>query len=251
MNNEQSLRYGKHVLLRDIGSHGQENILNSRALIIGCGGLGNAVIPLLAAAGVGHLTLVDDDVIELSNLHRQIHYTTEQIGQYKVDVLADFVKRKNNDVCIQTMTTRLPLEPLIEQCAIHDIIIDCSDNYETRQTVNRASVSTKKPLVFGSAIRTEGHVTVFDPRNHLSPCYACIFDGKAGHEESSAIYGVFAPIVMLIGALQAAEALKLAAGMPETLSGILLNYEITQAECYPVRIKRNPHCRVCGNRRKI
>lgn len=247
MNNEQSLRYSKHVLLKSLGAHAQENILKSKALIIGCGGLGNAVVPLLAAAGVGHLTLVDDDVIELSNLHRQIQYTTEHIGQDKVAVLADFVKRKNNGVNVRTLKTRLPLEKLTEQCAMHDVIIDCSDNNETRQAVNKASVRTQKPLVFGSAIRTEGYVTVFDPRDAASACYACIFDGKTGDEESSAIHGVFAPIVMLIGALQAAEALKLAAGIPETLSGTLLTYEIMKGEFYPVLIQRNPQCRICGD----
>ena len=246
MNTTENPRYNKHILLDNIGEEGQRKILKASVLVIGCGGLGSAAIPLLAAAGTGYLTLVDDDRIEISNLHRQIHYTPVDEGRLKVEVLAEAVRRQNDSVHVSTISYRLNDMELEEQCIKHDIIMDCTDNYETRHAINRASVISGKPLVFGSAIRGEGQITVFDPREKNSPCYACVFSGSIPYKETSDHYGVFSPLVMIIGAMQAAEAIKLITGSGNILTNTLMNYDAVNMQFYPVSLSRDPHCTVCS-----
>lgn len=246
MEKTDNSRYDKHILLNNIGMEGQKKILRASVLVIGCGGLGNSAIPLLAAAGTGYLTLVDDDRIDLSNLHRQIHYTPEDVGRLKVDVLSERIKKQNPAIHVTTVPYRLNFQDLTEKCIEHDIILDCSDNYETRMSVNKASVLSKKPLVFGSAIRGEGQVTVFDPRRKNSPCFACLFGGSVSDKETSDQYGVFSPLVSIIGAMQAAETIKLITGSGSNLVNILMNYDAINSRFYSVTYERSPDCPVCG-----
>lgn len=246
MEKEQSLRYSKHILIKDIGETGQARIQKNRILVIGCGGLGNTVISLLAGAGVGHLTIVDDDRIELSNLHRQIHFTSAHIGLLKAEVLAQFIKQKNETVSVKPILCRLDESELLQQCFCHDIIVDCSDNYETRKALSKASVTSRIPMIFGSVIGTEGHITVFNPQDENSPCYSCIYSTKENQDEKLTAYGVFSPLVTIIGAMQAAEVLKHIVGAPHSLVGTLLTYDTSCAQLYPISLKRNSHCPVCG-----
>lgn len=201
---------------------------------------------LLASAGIGQLTIADDDKVDFSNLQRQTHYTKQNIGQSKVEAMARYIFQQNKEVNITALVKRLELDELIELCNEHDVVLDCSDNFATRKAINQASVITKTPLVFGSAIRFEGQLSVFDPRNEESPCYACIFDGDDIAQESCAASGVFAPLVGVIGAKQAAEALKIVAEIGTTPVGIMQNYDALDLNHYPVKFQRNPNCKVCG-----
>ncbi|UYZ83634.1 HesA/MoeB/ThiF family protein [Entomomonas sp. E2T0] len=246
MNDQQLLRYSRHILLPQLGIEGQQRILDSKILVVGCGGLGCAAIPFLASAGIGQLTIADDDKVDFSNLQRQTHYTKQNIGQSKVEAMARYIFQQNKEVNITALVKRLELDELIELCNEHDVVLDCSDNFATRKAINQASVITKTPLVFGSAIRFEGQLSVFDPRNEESPCYACIFDGDDIAQESCAASGVFAPLVGVIGAKQAAEALKIVAEIGTTPVGIMQNYDALDLNHYPVKFQRNPNCKVCG-----
>lgn len=245
--NEDAQRYGKHILLKEIGEEGQKRIQKSKVLVIGCGGLGNTVIPLLAGAGVGFLTIVDFDHVELSNLHRQTHFTTDHIGQRKVKILADFVGKKNASVHVKAIDKKLNSVEFLLEAQNHDLLIDCTDNFEARKMINEASVKAKRPLVFGSAIRTEGQVSFFNPQDVTSSCYACVFDGQNLPSETSAVYGVFAPLVSIIGAMQASEALKYLSGSDRNLRNVMLTYDSTDMQLYPIALKKNLHCKVCGN----
>lgn len=246
MNDQQLLRYSRHILLPQLDIEGQQRILDSKVLVVGCGGLGCAAIPFLASAGIGQLTIADDDKVDFSNLQRQTHYTKQNIGQSKVEAMARYIFQQNKEVNITALVKRLELDELIELCNEHDVVLDCSDNFATRKAINQASVITKTPLVFGSAIRFEGQLSVFDPRNEESPCYACIFDGDDIVQESCAASGVFAPLVGIIGAKQAAEALKIVAEIGTTPVGTLQNYDALDLNHYPVKFQRNPNCKVCG-----
>lgn len=246
MNDQQLLRYSRHILLPELDITGQQRLLASKVLVVGCGGLGSTVIPFLAASGVGHLLIADHDKIELSNLQRQTHYTEQQIDQYKAQAMADTIKQQNSAVCVDIITeqlTYLTLLPLLAKC---DVIVDCTDNFTTRQAINKAAVLTKKPLVFGAAIRFEGQLTVFDSRNNDSPCYACLFEDTAMSAESCASSGVFSPLVGIIGAQQAAETLKIITDIGRVPVGTLINYDCLNSRTYPIQFKRNPHCKVCA-----
>lgn len=246
MNDQQLLRYSRHILLPQLDIQGQQKILDSRVLVVGCGGLGSAVIPLLAASGVGGLTLVDDDKVEVSNLQRQTYYTEQDIGLFKAEVMKQHVLSQNKATQITAVVHRVEFDELVSLSKDHDVIIDCTDNFATRKAVNRASVCTKIPLVFGAAIRFEGQLSVFDPRNVGSPCYACLFDAEDMEQETCANSGVFAPLVGVVGAMQANEALKIIAGVGHPLIGALLNYDASSLQFYPVKFARNPACKVCG-----
>lgn len=246
MNDQQLLRYSRHILLPQIDIAGQEKILNSKVLVVGCGGLGCAAIPFLAAAGVGNLILADDDKVDLSNLPRQSHYTKQNIGQLKVEAMARFIYQQNKETAVTTVAKRLELDELLELLVDCDVVLDCSDNFATRKAINKASVMTKTPLVFGAAIRFEGQLTVFDPRLADSPCYACLFDGEDVTQDTCSSSGVFAPLVGIIGTRQAAEALKIIVGIGKLPIGTLLNYDALDLENYPVQFKRNPCCSVCA-----
>jgi len=247
MNDDQLLRYSRHIMLDDIGIEGQERILAARALVIGAGGLGSPAAMFLASAGVGTLTLVDDDIVDLTNLQRQIAHTTDRVGLPKVESAALALRAINPGVEVRALRERVD-EPRLEALVAEaTVVLDCSDNYRTRQAVNAACVHHRKPLVAGAAIRFDGQVTVVDPAVAQAPCYACLFPPQATFEEvQCATMGVFAPMVGIIGSLQAAEALKLIAGVGTSLAGQLLMLDGRTMEWTRMRTARDPACPVCG-----
>lgn len=248
MNDNQLLRYSRHIMLEDIGIEGQESILAAHALIIGAGGLGSPAALFLASAGVGTITLVDDDAVDLTNLQRQIAHTTARIGQPKVESAAHAMRDINPDVQIHALPERAVGQRLDALVNAADVVLDCSDNYATRHAVNAACVHHRTPLVSGSAIRFDGQITVIDPRATDAPCYACLFSPDADFEEvQCATMGVFAPMVGIIGAMQAAEALKLITGAGTSLAGRLLLLDGRSMEWTSMRAQRDAQCPVCGN----
>jgi len=249
MDDDQLLRYSRHILLDEIGIEGQERILAARALVVGAGGLGSPAALFLASAGVGRITLVDDDVVDLTNLQRQIAHTTARVGQAKVDSCAEALAALNPGVAVRRVRERLTRERLAPLVADADVVLDCSDNYATRHAINAACVAARTPLVAGAAIRFDGQIAVYDTRDAASPCYACLFaPGAAFEEVACATMGVFAPMVGIIGSMQAAEALKLIAGAGETLAGRLLMLDGRAMRWSEVRLARDPGCSVCAHR---
>lgn len=246
MTDEQLLRYSRHILLDEIGVEGQERWLAAHALVIGAGGLGSPAALFLASAGVGHLTLVDDDVVDLTNLQRQLAHTTDRVGLPKVQSAQAALAALNPGVRVDALRQRADaalLEQLLPQC---QVVLDCSDNFATRQAVNAACVRHRVPLVSGSAIRFDGQLAVFDPRAPEAPCYACLFPpAQAPEEVQCATMGVFAPLVGVIGSLQAAEALKLLAGIGQTASGRLLMLDGLRMQWREIRVPRQAGCPVC------
>ena len=246
MNDEQLLRYSRHILLDEIGIEGQEKLLASHVLIIGAGGLGSPVALYLGAAGVGRITLVDHDRVDATNLQRQIAHTLERIGEFKVDSVVQAIAALNPDVKVIPMT-ELADDSLLERLVGEvDLVLDCTDNFATRHAINRACVKHAKPLVSGAAIRFDGQVTVYDPRSAASPCYACIFPESDLLEETRcAAMGVFAPLVGIVGTVQAAEALKLLCGIGQALTGRLLMLDGRNMEWHAMKLMRNQACSVC------
>ena len=246
MTDDQLLRYSRHILLDEIGIEGQERILASRVLMVGAGGLGSAAALYLGCAGVGHLTVVDHDSVDLTNLQRQIAHTTQRVGQPKASSVQAAIAGLNPEVVVTPVALRADAALLQALLAHHDVVLDCSDNFATRHAINAASVSQCKPLVSGAAIRFDGQITVYDPRDDASPCYACLFPPEADFEETQcATMGVFAPLVGIIGTMQAAEALKLISGAAPALSGRLLMLDGRAMAWTEVRLPRNPACPVC------
>jgi molybdopterin/thiamine biosynthesis adenylyltransferase len=249
MDDRQLLRYSRHILLDEVGIEGQERVLGARALLIGAGGLGSPAALYLAASGVGRITLVDDDEVDLTNLQRQVMHTTGRIGQPKVESGREALLQINPGIEVVALRERAAGERLRELVAAHDVVLDCSDNFATRQAVNRACVLAAVPLVAGAVIRFDGQVSVFDVRDEASPCYACLFPEDSRFEDAAcSSMGVFAPLVGVIGAVQAAEALKLLAGCGRPLVGRLLMLDGRGMEWTEVRIGRNPCCPVCQAR---
>lgn len=246
MTDDQLLRYSRHILLDEMGIEGQEAVLAAHALIIGAGGLGSPAALYLASAGVGHITLVDDDVVDLTNLQRQIAHTTDRVGVAKVDSAALAIAAINPGVRVTPLKTRVDADALDALVQHASVVLDCSDNYATRQAVNAACVRHRKPLVAGAVIRFDGQITVVDPRDPQAPCYACIFPPEASFEEERcSTMGVFAPLVGVVGAVQAAEALKLVAGIGTSLAGRLLMLDGRSMEWSTMRVQRAPGCTVC------
>lgn len=249
MTDDQLLRYSRHILLNEIGVDGQRKLLASHALVIGAGGLGSPVALYLGSAGVGHITLVDDDVVDLTNLQRQVAHSMARVGQPKVDSAAQAIAALNPDVrvtCIQTRADASQLDRLVAQA---DVVLDCCDNFATRQAVNAACFAHGKPLVSGAAVRFDGQLAVFDPRDSASPCYACVFPPASPPEETRcATLGVFAPLVGIIGSMQAAEALKLLCGAGPALTGRLLMLDGRTLQFTELALPRHPACPVCGAR---
>jgi adenylyltransferase/sulfurtransferase len=244
---DQLLRYSRHILLPEIGVEGQERILAAHALVVGAGGLGSPVALYLASAGVGTLTLADGDTVDLTNLQRQIMHTTASVGMPKAASGVGAVGRLNPDVRAVALEQRLDGAALDASVAAADIVLDCSDNFATRQAVNRACARHRRPLVSGAAVRFDGQVSVFDLARDDAPCYACLFPEDAETEEMRcAVMGVFAPLVGIVGATQAAEALKLLAGAGEPLTGRLLILDALAMTWRTVGFGRDPDCRVCG-----
>ncbi len=247
MNDNQLLRYSRHILTDEIGIEGQQKLLASHALVIGAGGLGSPVALYLASAGVGKITLADNDTVDLTNLQRQILHSTDNVGIPKVESGKQTLARINPDIDVVALQERLAGERLLELVAAADVVLDCSDNFATRHAVNQACVQKRKPLVSGAAIRFDGQISVFDARSERSPCYACLFPPEQEFEEvQCSTMGVFAPLVGIIGAMQAAEALKLLAGVGESLAGRLLLLEARGMEWTSIGIARNAACSVCG-----
>lgn len=248
MNDEQLLRYSRHLLLEEIDVAGQEKLLDSHILVIGAGGLGSAAAPYLAAAGVGHITLVDHDLVELTNLQRQIMHTETGIGKSKVASGKEFLQRLNSSVRIEAIQAKVTSPLLDELLPSVDVVLDCTDNFSTRHSINAACVQHQTPLVSGSALKLDGQLSVFDPHRSDSPCYACIFSPDEKFEEvSCSTMGIFSPLVGIIGAMQAAQALQVLIGFGEPLVGRLLLWNGRTTQIDEIRISRNAECSVCGS----
>ena len=247
MTDNELLRYSRHILLNEIGIEGQQRILASHALIVGAGGLGSPVALYLGSAGVGHITIVDHDTVDMTNLQRQIAHTMERLGQAKVLSAQAAIGAVNPSVEVTPVLACADAALLDALVAQADVVLDCCDNFATRQAINAACVKRRKPLVSGAAIRFDAQLTVYDSRNSDSPCYACIFPPDAALEETRcATMGVFAPLVGIIGAMQAAEALKLLCGIGQALTGRLLMLDGRNMEFTEVRLARQAQCPVCG-----
>lgn len=247
MNDNQLLRYSRHILLDEIGVEGQNTLLSSHALIVGAGGLGSPAALYLGSAGIGRITVIDDDRVDTTNLQRQIAHTLARVGQFKAESIQQAVAAINPDVAFTPLTVRADDAVLDEWLPQVDVVLDCCDNFETRQLINRACVKHHKPLVSGAAIRFDGQVSVYDARQPASPCYACVFPPSDAVEEvQCATMGVFAPLVGMVGSVQAAEALKLLLGIGKPLTGRLLMLDGRNMDWNEVRIPRHPACPVCS-----
>lgn len=247
MNDNQLLRYSRHILMDDFGIEGQEKLLAAHALIIGAGGLGSPAAMYLASAGVGKITLVDNDTVDLTNLQRQILHDTGRVGAAKAESGKQTLARINPEIDVVALRERLAGARLEELAGSAQVVLDCSDNFATRHAVNRACVTHRVPLVSGAAIQFDGQISVFDPRSGTSPCYACLFPPEQVFEEAQcSLMGVFSPLVGIIGAMQAAEALKLLAQIGESLAGRLLLLDARTMEWTSIKIARNEACSVCG-----
>lgn len=247
MNDDQLLRYSRHILLPEVGVEGQEAIAASRMLIVGAGGLGSPASIYLAAAGVGEILLCDGDSVDLTNLQRQILHVAESVGLSKVESGKTALARVNPETQVTAINARLAGGALEELVAGVDVVLDCSDNFSTRHAINRACVKYRKPLVSGAAVRFDGQVTVFDLRQADSACYHCLFpEGEDPVEMRCAVMGIFAPLTGIIGTMQAAEALKLVVGCGQSLAGRLWLLDGLSMNWRCVRYGRDPGCAVCG-----
>lgn len=247
MNDQQLLRYSRHILLPQLGIEGQERLLAARALVVGAGGLGSPAAMYLASAGLGTIVLCDGDTVDLTNLQRQILHRSASVGRPKAISGRDTLALLNPDVQVIPLEQRLEGAALEDQVAAADVVLDCSDNFSTRHAINRACAKHHKPLVSGAAIRFDGQVSVFDLRQPASPCYNCLFpEGQDTEEVRCAVMGVFAPLTGMIGTAQAAEALKLVAGCGESLSGRLLLLDGLAMEWRSIQLGKDPGCAVCG-----
>ncbi|MDD5181089.1 MAG: molybdopterin-synthase adenylyltransferase MoeB [Gallionellaceae bacterium] len=247
MNDQQLLRYSRHILLPEIGVEGQQKLIDAHALVVGAGGLGSPAALFLAASGVGTLTLCDGDTVDLTNLQRQILHRTSSIGLPKVDSARAALAEINPDVNVITLKQRVDEAHMAELVAQADVVLDCSDNFATRYALNRVCARLKKPLVSGAATRFDGQVSVFDLRHPESPCYQCLFPEQAAPEETRcAIMGVFAPLVGVIGSLQAAEAIKLLMDAGTSLRGRLLVMDGLHMELRTVKLGKDKTCHVCA-----
>jgi molybdopterin/thiamine biosynthesis adenylyltransferase len=249
MDDHQLLRYSRHILLPEIGIEGQQRLLDAHALLIGAGGLGSPAALYLASAGVGTLTICDGDTVDLTNLQRQIVHREAAVGMKKVDSARDTLHELNPAIRINAVAERVAGEKLQSLVAAADVVLDGCDNFATRHAVNRACVQARKPLVSGAGIRFDGQLAVFDLRDKDAPCYACLFPEAGENEEMRcAVMGVFAPLVGIIGAMQAAEALKILTGTGEPLAGKLLLLDALNMDVRTISLKKDPACPVCAGR---
>jgi adenylyltransferase/sulfurtransferase len=250
MDDRQRLRYSRHLLLNEFGEEAQERLLASRALVVGAGGLGSAALLYLASSGVGHIVVCDGDEVDLTNLQRQVIHRLASIGKPKASSAAETMAALNPDIRVEALVERAAPERLAALVRAVDIVLDCSDNFATRHALNRECVAAKKPLVSGAAIRFDGQVAVFDLRRADAPCYHCLFAEDAqAQEERCATMGIFAPLVGIVGTFQAMEAIKILAGVGETLAGRLLLFDALASRWHEVRLARDPRCRVCAAER--
>mgnify|MGYP001210817428 CR=1 FL=1 len=249
MDDDQLLRYSRHILLNELGIEGQQRLLASHALVIGAGGLGSPVALYLGTAGVGHITIVDDDTVDLTNLQRQVAHNLARVGQPKAGSAAQTIHAINPQVRVTALQERADASRLAQLLAGVDVVLDCSDNFATRHAVNAACVAQGVALVSGAAIGFDGQISVYDTRSAVHPCYACIFPPSATFEETRcATMGVFAPLVGIIGTMQAAEALKLLVGVGASLAGRLQMLDARTMEWTEIRLQRDPACPVCHAR---
>ncbi|WP_077037610.1 molybdopterin-synthase adenylyltransferase MoeB [Pelomonas sp. KK5] len=247
MNDEQLLRYSRHILLDEIGIEGQRKLLDAHVLVIGAGGLGSPVALYLATAGVGRITLVDDDEVDLTNLQRQIAHAQARIGSPKVESAAVAIAALNPETQVSALKQRADAVWLDSYLSGVDLVLDCSDNFATRQAVNAACVRHGLPLVSGAGVGFDGQLSVYDSRRADAPCYACLFPPDAAYEEARcSTMGVFAPLVGIIGTMQAAEALKLLCGIGESLAGRLQMLDARRMEWTEIAVHRDPDCAVCA-----
>jgi adenylyltransferase/sulfurtransferase len=250
MDDAQLLRYSRHILLPELGIEAQERFAGAHALVVGAGGLGAPALQFLAAAGVGTLTVADPDAVDLTNLQRQILYSTADIGEPKVKAARHRIAAVNPDVRVEAIHARVGAAELAPLVARADVVLDCSDNFATRHAINRACVAAGRPLVSGAAIRFDGQIAVFDSRQPDAPCYHCLFgEGEELEETRCAVMGVFAPLVGIVGATQAAEALKLVARVGDSLAGRLLLLDALEMRWREVKVARDPACPVCAGAR--
>jgi len=246
MNDEQLLRYSRQILLPQFGIEGQQQLLDAHVLIIGLGGLGSPVAMYLAAAGVGQLTLADHDVVDLSNLQRQIVHRTHNIGQAKVDSAKENLLQINPDIkinCVQQKLAEAEMDALVQQV---DVVVDATDNFPSRFAINKICFKNKKPLVSGAAIRMEGQVSIFDMRDSVSPCYHCLYDEEGTIAETCSENGVMSPMVGIIGSIQALETIKLISNTGESLTGKLLITDGMHQEWRSMKLRKDPDCPVCS-----
>ncbi|MFN0185790.1 MAG: HesA/MoeB/ThiF family protein [Aquabacterium sp.] len=249
MNDDQLLRYSRHILLDEIGVEGQQRILDGRALVVGAGGLGSPVALYLGSAGVGRIVIVDHDRVDVTNLQRQIAHNLSRVGQPKAESARTSIAALNPDVVVDARVQRADAALLDELLPDIDVVLDCCDNFATRQMVNAACVRHGVPLVSGAAIGFDGQISVYDTRQETAPCYACIFPPEVTFEETRcATMGVFAPLVGIIGSMQAAEALRLLAGTGRSLAGRLLMLDARSMEWDQVTMPRQADCPVCRER---
>ncbi|MDP6969326.1 MAG: molybdopterin-synthase adenylyltransferase MoeB [Gammaproteobacteria bacterium] len=246
MNDDQLLRYSRQIMLPEFDYAGQQALLDARVLVIGVGGLGSPVAMYLAAAGVGHLVLVDDDVVDFSNLQRQIVHTEQTVDQLKVDSAATSIARLNSDIKVTCLPQRLAGKALEDQVKAADVVVDCSDNLTTRSALNQVCWRIKTPLVSGAAIRFEGQLSVFDSRHADSPCYACLHHQTGSLDATCAANGVISPVVGIIGAMQALETVKLLAQVGEPAIGKLMLFDGLAAQWRSFGLPKLPGCQVCG-----
>jgi molybdopterin/thiamine biosynthesis adenylyltransferase len=247
MDDSQLLRYSRHILLPEIGIEGQQGLLDARALVIGAGGLGSPAAMFLAAAGVGTITLCDDDRVDLTNLQRQLAHRTDGVGMSKVESARQTLQSINPEVRVLTVQERADEARLAQLAADVNVVLDCSDNFPTRYALNRVCLELGKPLVSGAATRFDGQVSVFDFRRQDAPCYNCLYPEDSEAEETRcAVMGVFAPLVGIIGSMQAAEALKVLTGAGATLAGRLLTLDVLHMQPRVMNLLRDPHCAACG-----
>ncbi len=248
MEDQQLLRYARHILLDEFGVEAQERILASRILVVGAGGLGSPVVAYLAASGVGSIILVDDDQVELSNLQRQIAHTTDRLGWDKVESAKLHIEQLNPEVKVTPVVQRLDEAGLMHWVQQVDLVLDCCDNFATRHAINRACVALRKPLVSGAAIRFSGQVSTYDLRQPEAPCYHCLFPEADDVEElRCATTGVLSPLLGMVGSAQAVETLKLLGGFGEPLVGRLLSVDAFNMNWHTVRFRKDPACPVCGS----
>nr|WP_314479627.1 molybdopterin-synthase adenylyltransferase MoeB [uncultured Pseudomonas sp.] len=248
LSDQELLRYSRQVLLSQIDIDGQLRLKQSKALIVGLGGLGSPVALYLAAAGVGELHLADFDTVDLTNLQRQVIHDSASVGMSKVDSAVQRLQAINPEIALIAHRQALDEDSLAAAVSAVDLVLDCSDNFSTREAVNAACVAAVKPLVSGAAIRLEGQLSVFDPRRDYSPCYHCLYGHGSEAELTCSEAGVIGPLVGLVGSLQALEAMKLLAGFGEPLVGRLLLIDALGTRIRELRVKRDPGCSVCGKR---
>ena len=246
MNDEQLLRYSRQIMLPEFDVAGQESLLDAHALIVGLGGLGSPAALYLAAAGIGTLTLVDHDTVDVSNLQRQIIHDQRSLGSAKVESAAQRIHAINPDTQVHGIATKLHGEALRDKVEQADVVLDGTDNFATRFQINAACVAARKPLISGAAIRLEGQIAVFDARQDHSPCYQCLYADAADVALNCAENGVAAPVVGIVGSVQAMEAMKVLAGFGDTLTGYVLYLDAKRMEWRKLKLNRNPACATCG-----